>query len=64
MAGENLLSTAEVSVLLRVTPRHVARLAAKGDLPYVRKLPGLTSSYLFDRAVVEMYARHAAKAAS
>jgi excisionase family DNA binding protein len=65
MPSENLLSTTEAAELLKVTPRSVVRMAARGDLPFVRKLPGLTAAYLFDRAVVELYARQqAARSAS
>jgi len=60
VAGENLMSTAEAAVLLRLTPRSVARMVERGDLPFVRKLPGLTGLYLFDRAMVELIARQRA----
>jgi excisionase family DNA binding protein len=63
MPSDSLLTTIEVAPILRKSPRTVQRMAESGELPYIRRLPG-TKGYLFDRAVVEMYARQAAKAAA
>lgn len=55
-----LLTTAEAGKLLGRSPRTVARLAASGELPYVRKLDGVRGGYLFDRPIVELFARQRA----
>ena len=52
-----LLTTAETAALLSRSVRTVARLAAEGELPYVRKLDGIRGGYLFDRGTVELFAR-------
>ena len=52
-----LLTTAEVAQLLERSPRTVAKLAASGELPCVRKLDGVRGGYLFDRGTVELFKR-------
>jgi excisionase family DNA binding protein len=49
--GESLITTSEAAVLLRKSQRTVQRLADKGDLPNVRRLPN--GHYLFDLEVVQ-----------
>jgi hypothetical protein len=58
------ITSAEAGVIVGKSARTVQRLAADGELSYIRKLPGPNGDYLFDRAVVESYARDLAKAAS
>ena len=58
MASQNdeLLGTTEVSLILRVDVRTVARWARRGELAYVRQLPGKRGAFLFARAGVEEFA--------
>jgi excisionase family DNA binding protein len=56
MHTEALITTREACEITGLKKRTLARRAATGDLPFVRKLPGRNGS-LFDRGVVEMYAR-------
>jgi excisionase family DNA binding protein len=51
--GADLLSSGEVAEMLGVTARQVQRLAQKGQLPFVVKMPGESGAYLFERGVVE-----------
>ena len=61
-----LLTASEVVALLRqaspgsrISRSTIHRRAASGELPHVRIIPqGRNGMYLFDRAVVEMFARH------
>lgn len=46
--SESLIGSSEVGVLLGKSTRTVSRMAARGDLPYVRRLPGPLGQYLFD----------------
>ncbi len=72
MANDGMLTTREVAALIigrnghPVSRRTVARMAERGDLPYLRKLPGVGQhgAYVFDRHVVEMFVRQLAKAAA
>jgi excisionase family DNA binding protein len=57
MHTEALITTREACEITGLKKRTLARRAATGDLPFVRKLPGRNGSLLFDRGVVEMYAR-------
>jgi excisionase family DNA binding protein len=52
-----LLTSAEAALRLGVSTRTIARRAASGDLPFVRKLGGVRGGYLFDSAVVDLYLR-------
>jgi excisionase family DNA binding protein len=61
--SSELLTTAETAVLLSKSVSTVTRMADRGDLPFVRKLPG-KNGYLFSRDVVEYAARLAAEAVS
>jgi excisionase family DNA binding protein len=54
----DVMTVPEVCALLGMDRRTVQRRAAAGELPYIRKLPGVNGRYLFDRTVVEMFARH------
>jgi excisionase family DNA binding protein len=51
-----LITTGEACEITGLGRRTLQRRAATGDLPFVRKLPG-RNGLLFDRGVVEMYAR-------
>lgn len=51
------MTTGQVADRLGVTIRTVLRMAADGRLPVAFKVPGKTGTYLFDRQVVEMFAR-------
>lgn len=51
------LSAAQVAEILKVSARTVRRMAADGRLPFVDKLDGETGSYVFDPAVVAIWAR-------
>ncbi len=46
------MTTTEVGGLLGLSARTVQRMAERGELPHVRKLPGVNGSYLFDPVVV------------
>jgi excisionase family DNA binding protein len=50
------LTTREAADYLRKSVATIARMAERGDLPFIRKLPG-KNGYLFDRTVVELVAR-------
>ncbi len=54
----DVMTVPEVAALLGMDRRTVQRRAAAGELPYFHKLAGGNGRYLFDRAVVEMFARH------
>jgi excisionase family DNA binding protein len=64
MADSDRMTTAEVATRLGVTIRTVVRMAQDGRLPPALKFPGMTGPYLFDRNVVEMFARHLAREAA
>jgi hypothetical protein len=51
------MTTAEVAELLGYSIATINRRASTGLLPYMHKAPGLRGGYLFDRRIVEMYAR-------
>lgn len=61
---EEFILSSEVGVILRKSPRTVARLAESGEIPYVRKLPGPNGAYLFKRSDVEKLAAERTEAAS
>jgi excisionase family DNA binding protein len=54
------MTTTEVADLLGISVATVNRRAAAGSLPFVFKAKGPRGPYVFDRAVVEMYARQVA----
>ncbi len=55
----DVMTVNEVAALLGMDRRTVQRRAQAGELPYVRRLPfGQNGAYVFDRTVVEMFARH------
>lgn len=58
------MTTEQVAERLGITIRTVLRMAADGRLPASFKVPGRTGTYLFNRQVVEMYARHLAREAA
>lgn len=62
MTNGALMTSTEAGVLLRKSGRTVQRMAEKGELPFVRKLPGANGAYLFDRAVIESAAAEQASA--
>ncbi len=51
------ISASEAAKRLGVSTTTVHRLAAAGDLPYIAKFGGLRGAYLFDPAVIALYAR-------
>lgn len=51
------INTAETAARLGSSITTIIRLASTGELPYLRKLPGLRGGYLFDPAVVDLYGR-------
>lgn len=55
-----LLTTTETARKLGKSARTVARLAESGELPHVHKLPGIRGAYLFDPAIVDLFARQQA----
>lgn len=55
-----MIGTGEAATLLGWSRAKVKRHAADGLLPIVRKLPGDTGAYLFDRATVERLAKETA----
>ena len=61
--GADLITTAEVAAILNYSIQWVNKLAARGDLPVVQKLPKATGAYLFDRAAVEDFRRQRQDAA-
>ena len=56
------LSTAQAAGYLKVSPRTVQRLVARGELTPMTKLPGRTGSYVFEEAVVMAYLTHSVAA--
>lgn len=52
---EDLIGTAEAARVLGVTQRTAKRLAQRGELRFVVKMPGDTGAYLFNRLDVEAY---------
>jgi excisionase family DNA binding protein len=50
-----LLTSPEVSQLLRVSIRTVHRRVVAGELRALRKLPGPNGAFLFERADVDAY---------
>ena len=56
MINLDLLTTAEVAVLLGVSPREVARRVSTGSLEAMAKLPGVRGAYVFERAAIEALA--------
>lgn len=63
MQDDCWLSTAEAAELLDRSIKTVSRWARTGQLPYERKLPGRTGSYLFRRDQVAAVAARLRKAA-
>ncbi|MHB1433417.1 MAG: helix-turn-helix domain-containing protein [Streptosporangiaceae bacterium] len=51
-----LLTSGQVARLLGRSPRTIARMAERGDLEYVQKLPGANGGYLFDAEKVQKLA--------
>ncbi|MDR1354889.1 MAG: helix-turn-helix domain-containing protein [Propionibacteriaceae bacterium] len=49
----NFLTTAKVAELLNMSPRHIVRLLAKGQIKALGKMPGKTGGYFFDPIEVE-----------
>lgn len=56
MTPEGPMTTAEVAELLGYTPRHVARLAAAGELPATNLPGGRSGVYVYDREHIEALA--------
>lgn len=51
--GEDLITTAEVAELLRITVAWANKQAKRGLLPVAQKLPGATGAYLFRREDID-----------
>jgi excisionase family DNA binding protein len=51
------ITAVEVAARLGFSRSYVVKLAASGDLPYVRKMPGVRGAYLFDPGTVALWAR-------
>jgi len=65
MTEPALRTTAEAAERLRVSKRTILRMVEDGRLTAAQKLPGETSTYLFDPAEIERaYALGHAEAAS
>ena len=58
LMAADVMTVQEVAALLGLDRRTIQRRAESGELPYRYKLPGVNGRYLFDPAVVEMFARH------
>jgi excisionase family DNA binding protein len=59
------IGTAEAMQLLGVSKDTLIRMAARGEITPLHKMPGITGAYVFDRAEVEkVAAERTAKAAS
>lgn len=56
MTESDLITSAQAAVILRCTPRTIARMAGNGRLTPVLKFPGWRGGYLFARADVEQAA--------
>ena len=56
MPLSNLLTTRQTARRLEYTPRYVAKLAERGALEPVVKLPGRTGAYLFTAETIAAYA--------
>lgn len=50
------MTTAQVADVLGYTPRHVARLAAAGELPATNLPGGRSGVYVYDREQIEALA--------
>ena len=55
MLTTRTMNTAQAAGYLKVSPRTVQRLVARGELEALNKFPGRTGSYVFDEAVVMAY---------
>ena len=53
MTETDLITSAQAAVILRCTPRTIARMAEDGRLEPALKFPGWRGGYLFTRAEVE-----------
>lgn len=49
----HVLTAAQVGQILGLSPRHVNRMAATGELPTVGKLAGRTGAYIFDLDAID-----------
>lgn len=56
MISQELLGVAEAAKILRRAPRTVHHYVTTGRLSPVHKGPGITGSYVFDRADIEALA--------
>lgn len=53
---QQLIGAAEAAGILHLDLRTVHRKIARGDIPFVAKLPGIRGSFVLDRAEVERIA--------
>lgn len=56
MTNDALMTSTEAGAVLGLSGRTVQRLAEKGELAFVRKLPGQNGAYLFESSVIERVA--------
>lgn len=64
MTPTERMTTSEVAELLGVSVATVNRRANAGELPYEFKAPGARGAFVFNRRIVEMYAKAQAVKAS
>lgn len=61
--GDDLLTSPQASLILKVSTRTVQRMADAGEIPVAQKLPGPNGAYLYRRSDVEALAKPARKSA-
>ncbi len=64
MTDMDILTSPEAGQILHMSARTVQRMADRGELEYIRKLPGPNGAYIFHRSVIEAAARVLSNAAS
>ena len=64
MTDKDILTSPEAGQILNLSARTVQRMADRGELDYIRKLPGPNGAYIFERAVIEAAAKTLANQAS
>lgn len=64
MTDKDILTSPEAGQILNLSARTVQRMADRGELDYIRKLPGPNGAYIFDRSAIEAAAKTLANQAS
>lgn len=64
MTDSDILTSPEAGLILNKSARTVQRLADRGELEYVRKLPGPNGAYIFTRGAIEKAANDPALSTS